>query len=172
MKKIMNIMAALTATAMCAVPMTSSAVKGTLSLDVNSDGKVDAIDASMILKEYAIISCDKPTTLGNTQKYVADANDDGKVDAIDASQALKIYSMNSIGEEVTPVYISFSATIKDEKGLNSHSFIIDYDEALKLIEERKTNDFYSVYIQKTEVSSDVSVPIAYKTIYREVGKDF
>ncbi|WP_297959883.1 dockerin type I domain-containing protein [uncultured Ruminococcus sp.] len=57
--------------------------------DVNCDGKIDAVDASYILSDYALASTDKKTILN---KQLADYNNDGKVDAIDASAVLSEYA--------------------------------------------------------------------------------
>ena len=63
--------------------------------DVNSDGKVDSVDASAILAAYAALSSDPPRDTGLTpaQLYAADANMDGKVDSVDASLVTKFYAL-------------------------------------------------------------------------------
>jgi uncharacterized protein YkwD len=63
--------------------------------EINDDGYVDAIDASMVLSEYAAVSAGKGSTLSRTQRARAEMNGDDIVDAADASMILNIYSVNS-----------------------------------------------------------------------------
>ena len=65
--------------------------------DVNFDGVIDAIDASMVLTEYARTSAGQPETFTPRQKIAADWNDDGVVDAVDASAILEYYARTSTG---------------------------------------------------------------------------
>lgn len=169
MKKIINLMAVFAATAMCAVPMASSAASktGLLKLDVNSDGVIDSVDASMVLKEYATLSCDNPATFTNTQKYVADANNDGKIDSIDSSRILKVYTANSSGNEVPAIRISFSPVIKREKSFKAYPDKNDYDEAFNFLEAEKGKDYYVAYLQIVEISDDITIPVTLRTVYRD-----
>jgi len=63
--------------------------------DTNNDGKIDSVDASLVLKEYAATSVGKPYTLSSSQRARSELNGDGKVDSNDASVILKIYAKNS-----------------------------------------------------------------------------
>ena len=65
--------------------------------DINSDGKVDAKDASLILLEYAQASTGAEDVIAEEQKKDADVNRDGKVDAKDASAILQYYAYTSTG---------------------------------------------------------------------------
>ena len=67
--------------------------------DVNEDGKIDAKDASLILKEYALASTNSPSELDEKQKAAADVNADGSISAIDASSILAYYAYISTNEE-------------------------------------------------------------------------
>ena len=61
--------------------------------DVNSDGVVDAVDASAVLSSYARASAgDKATA----DAVLGDVNFNGKVDAIDASEILTRYAAASV----------------------------------------------------------------------------
>lgn len=53
--------------------------------DVNCDNFVDAVDASLVLCEYAHRSTDGVISFDEYQEYVANYNGDGFVDAVDAS---------------------------------------------------------------------------------------
>lgn len=57
--------------------------------DVNCDGFIDAVDASLVLETYALNSTDKPAYIGNT---LGDCNGDNFVDANDASYILEKYA--------------------------------------------------------------------------------
>ena len=63
--------------------------------EMNGDGFVDAVDASMVLAEYAAVSAGKAHKLGQAQIARADMNGDTIVDAVDASIVLAIYAANS-----------------------------------------------------------------------------
>ena len=169
MKKIINIMAALAATAMCAVPTTTNSANkiGILKFDINSDGVVDSVDASIALKEYTALSCDRPTTFTNTQKYVADANGDQKIDSIDASRILRVYAANSAGNGIPAIHIGFVPTIKRQNSLTSYPAKNDYDEAFEFLMAEKGNDYWSAYMQVMEISDDISIPVQFKTVYRD-----
>ena len=73
--------------------------------DVNDDKRTDSVDASMILKQYALLS----TGSGNftdKQKKAADVNTDGLIDAVDASNILAYYTYLSTTDDEKPVGIS------------------------------------------------------------------
>lgn len=65
--------------------------------DVNSDGLVDAVDASMILNEYSLLSTDEKGTFTENQKLSANVNNDSVIDAVDASMVLNYYAEISTG---------------------------------------------------------------------------
>lgn len=65
--------------------------------DVNGDGYIDAVDASMILAEYARVSSGGNSILSTNQKSCADVNTDGFIDAVDASAVLAKYADLSAG---------------------------------------------------------------------------
>ena len=67
--------------------------------DVNSDGKVDSSDASLVLEEYAVIQTGGAGAFTENQKKAADVNKDGKTDSSDASKILEYYAMISTGKE-------------------------------------------------------------------------
>lgn len=63
--------------------------------DVNGDGVVDTVDASLILKEYANISAGGEPTL---DPAVADVNKDGAVDSSDHACVMDYYMKKSSGK--------------------------------------------------------------------------
>lgn len=60
--------------------------------DINDDCFIDAIDAALVLMEYALISSGKSPQFSEEQKKAADLNGDGLTDAVDASGILKEYA--------------------------------------------------------------------------------
>ncbi|MDE5557026.1 MAG: hypothetical protein K2J32_04940 [Ruminococcus sp.] len=59
--------------------------------DVNCDGLIDAVDASLVSAKYAINSTDSSEYLG-IGKALGDYNNDGLIDAVDASLILARYA--------------------------------------------------------------------------------
>ena len=70
--------------------------------DINNDTRVDAVDASWALKEYAAQSTGK-STLTAEQILAGDVDGNKKVDSVDASKILSYYAYlsNLEGEPVT-----------------------------------------------------------------------
>ena len=66
--------------------------------DVDFDGRVNAVDASMVLAHYAAISTGRPSELTDPQARIGDMDGDGNTNAVDASMILEIYAFNSIGK--------------------------------------------------------------------------
>ena len=78
--------------------------------DINNDSLVDAVDASMVLTEYALISTSGIGEFTDNQKKSADLNNDGIMDSVDASLILAYYA-----------YISTDGSDAIEKWLASQS---------------------------------------------------
>ncbi|MCM1506458.1 MAG: dockerin type I domain-containing protein [Ruminococcus flavefaciens] len=77
---------------------TAVVASDTLSMgDVNADGSVDAVDATLVLTEYARLSTGSDYSFSDSQIAVADVNSDGFVDAVDASLILAYYAYLSTG---------------------------------------------------------------------------
>ena len=64
--------------------------------DVNSDGNVNAVDASLVLAEYAATSSDHPGSFTGDENNAADWNGDGDINAVDASAILAFYAESSV----------------------------------------------------------------------------
>lgn len=62
--------------------------------DVNCDGLIDTIDATLVLEAYSANSVNMPSYIGKT---LSDYNNDGFVDAVDASLILEKYAELSTG---------------------------------------------------------------------------
>lgn len=71
--------------------------------DVDGNNRVDAIDASKILRIY----CGSETNVTKKQMIAADVNQDGYVDSIDASRVLAYYAAISTGDKRTLEQFSY-----------------------------------------------------------------
>lgn len=67
--------------------------------DLNNDGLIDSVDASVILNAYSVISTDNLIPLTEPQKTAADINSDGVIDSVDASIVLQYYSYISTNND-------------------------------------------------------------------------
>lgn len=67
--------------------------------DVNSDGIIDAVDASKVLKHYALISTEQEGEFSDAQIAAADVNGDGEINAVDSSDILAYYAYASTSDE-------------------------------------------------------------------------
>lgn len=65
--------------------------------DITGDRYINAVDASIILSEYANIATGTDTTLSDKQQNVADVDSNGSIDAVDASKVLSYYAFTSTG---------------------------------------------------------------------------
>lgn len=68
--------------------------------DVNGDGYFDAVDASLVLSEYARLSTGGDFSFSQEQITAADVDKNGKIDASDASKILMYYSYLSTGGKI------------------------------------------------------------------------
>lgn len=65
--------------------------------DVNFDGKINAVDASLVLSQYAAIATTGESTFNILEKTVADADGNTIINAVDASFILGYYAYTSTG---------------------------------------------------------------------------
>lgn len=113
--RLKNLIFIIATLAMCMVsvfiPVTYCAEENLSKGDVNGDGLIDAVDASLILAEYSALSTNGISAFSDLQKVSADINKDGLTDACDSSLILSFYSYLStngsetdIEEWLNPVY--------------------------------------------------------------------
>ena len=69
--------------------------------DVNSDKKVNSVDASQILAEYARTATNRPSEFSSLQKKAADVDENGRIDSVDASKVLAFYAYTATGGTIT-----------------------------------------------------------------------
>jgi len=65
--------------------------------DVDNDGMINAVDATLILTEYALLSTGDTGTFTDTQKKSADIDSDRMINAVDATFVLSYYAYLSTG---------------------------------------------------------------------------
>ncbi len=65
--------------------------------DINDDGNIDAVDASLILTAYAKKATTGSNGLSSIETKAGDVNTDGNVDAVDASLVLSYYAYTATG---------------------------------------------------------------------------
>lgn len=119
---------------------------GTLMKDVNFDGAVNAVDASMVITEYARLQVGLEPTFTHTQNYVADTDYDEQVTAVDASRILKTYSQASAGMDVPIKTVLFGITA-DGQPLNYQTFYLD--DAESYIENMTDGKTYTIIADTT-----------------------
>lgn len=100
---------------------------GTLTKDVNFDGLINGVDASMVLAEYASTSAGNAPKFTRTQRYIADVDYDGQITAVDASFILSTYALKSIGKDVPIKTVLFGITA-DGYEVNYKAFTIEKAE--------------------------------------------
>jgi len=137
-KTIQKTLTALAVTAML-IPLTANATSPPrrIRLDVNNDKAINAIDASVVLAEYAATSTNQAATFGVTEKYLADANYDGAINAVDASEILSVYAYNATSDE--PMFeqtVGYTAKIKYRTREDVQQYD-NYEDCMKWIENKK-----------------------------------
>lgn len=123
---------------------------GTLMKDVNFDGVINAVDASMVLSEYAKSSAGEETTLSETQRYVADTNYDGQVTAVDASCILSNYALRSADKDMPTETVLFCIT---ENGHKLRSKALTIEGAEKYIDNLIKNGSNAKY----GITADITI---------------
>ncbi len=71
--------------------------------DANNDKLVDSVDASMVLREYALLSSGKSSFTDPRQSIAADVNLDEKIDSVDASLILAFYANLSGDDAISDI---------------------------------------------------------------------
>lgn len=75
-------------------------ITSTINLgDVNNDNIINAVDASIVLTYYAMISTDKNGDFTDTQKKTSDIDNNSDINAVDASYTLSYYAYTSNTKE-------------------------------------------------------------------------
>lgn len=139
-KTIQKTLAALTTAAML-IPLSANAAPDPyrIRFDVNNDRAINAIDASIVLTEYAATSTKQPSSFTLTEKYLADSNYDGAINAVDASAILEVYAYNATSD--TPMFeqkVNYSVR-RNYKDRFEIEIFDNYEDCLKWITENKAS---------------------------------
>lgn len=112
--------------------------KAYLKSDVNSDGFVDAVDASAVLSDYVQTSTGHESSFSGTFRFIADYDNNEIIDAVDASEILANYAHNSVsGNERNYSMVTFEVEYFFG-GAESDTFYADsYEECLEFIASDK-----------------------------------
>ena len=145
MNKITNIITSALIAVSAAIPLLANAERpteqmyGFQKLDLNYDGYIDAVDASIILSEYANVSVGNSYNLPVTKRFLADFDNNLKIDAVDASSALKAYAYNSShSDKYEERFLAFNVNYTTDKGMvGLGTQIMTYEECLEIIDEHK-----------------------------------
>lgn len=118
---------------------------GTLCMDVNYDGIIDGMDASMVLAEYAATSVGKSGSFTDTQRFISDTNLDGVVDGRDASKILAVYAYNSTHDkELAPKTATFKLMCAQESAvsisIDGKYFIEDWYHTIRVDSQDRLAD--------------------------------
>lgn len=167
-----------TAALLTATPMTARADNPDnfpLKYDLNLDRKIDSVDASMVLAEYASISTGGEGNFTVTQLYTANCDENKKIDSVDASNILKIYTKNSSGEEVPKIVMSFEAWVYHDNTCDYAGEIYTYEEAYEIMMGFKNklalyNKFEKAMVQVMYVEYTELKTIRTRTVYVERAK--
>lgn len=77
-------------------------ITSTINLgDVNNDSLINAVDASIVLTYYAMMSTNQKGGFNDTQKKAADVDKNGDINAVDASYILSYYAYTSTTKDTT-----------------------------------------------------------------------
>lgn len=112
--------------------------------DLNSDGEINALDASHILTAYAMAATSGNSGLNSQQVKDADINSDGEVNALDASWVLSYYAYCATSEKPESIEkykesLSDWDVNKPDISINGNKYVgswrYEYDDMEVTIEE-------------------------------------
>lgn len=78
--------------------------------DIDSDNKINAVDASIVLSYYAMISTSGEGGLSEAQRKAADVDKNGAINAVDASNILSYYAYTSTSKSSTKSFEEYIST--------------------------------------------------------------
>lgn len=146
--------------------------------DVNSDGKIDASDATDVLQEYSALSVGGKYFTSETQTFLADVTADNKVDASDATEILNTYADLSAGIEHLGVEGCFLVDVAIGNKPVDTTLCKSYEESLIILDARNPN---KGVIKRPYVATIRKVYVVYKSsnsyslknyeVYREISNE-
>jgi len=118
--------------------------------DVNLDGEVNSIDASIVLRLSTYASVKGLTEEEKEQYKRADANGDGKVDSIDATEILSYAAKAGAGKNLKDV---IKCDINKDKKIDKE----DYNILKKSVTENTYDSIYDINEDKKINEDDISI---------------
>lgn len=192
MKKAISVLTAIMLVMIMGISTTSFAAQSKWYVgDVNRDGSVNAVDASMILQHYALTSTGLPSKI---YEVAADLNHDGQINAVDASIVLSYYAASSIGKEVeyeiiveenennpkqfvendlvefkgTSWYIHSTMELSDENLYSKKEFLTNSE--IFAIANKYENNWYGIYLDNTKTEVYILISPASLDYFNKVGR--
>lgn len=143
--RIKSILAAIATTAMLMTGVNAHALTPTpkgyiVKYDLDHNGVANAVDASIVLTDYANTSTGKASAFNTTEKWLADFNYDEVINAVDASSILGYYAHASIqtDEPIEEVFVRYYVEVRFNNALPEQPNFLSYEECLEWIEQDKT----------------------------------
>ena len=131
--------------------------------DINNDGSVNSIDASLILSLYATNFDKRKLSTTQLKQYKkADVNMDGSVNSIDASLTLDYYSKRSTGLSIEKCKNIIKCDLNKDKTVT----IEDYYLLQKALSTNKYISSYDLNADRKLNNTDLNY---FKTILRQNG---
>lgn len=161
MKKVISVLtAAVLLTAVSPIEVKADN-PGTLMKDVNFDGQINGVDASMVLAEYARTSAGNEQTFTRTQRYIADVDYDGQVTAVDASFILSTYALKSIGKDVPIKTVLFGIVCNGQEQTYKALTIEQAQQYIDSIKDGYPEGALSITADITVYNGDDTVKVVY-----------
>jgi hypothetical protein len=146
----------------CEISHTLSAIVNNGKGDVNGDGKVNAIDASIVLDMYYnLVMGNELTETEKINFENADVNCDGRVNAIDATLILSYYSNKSSGVTIEDDMKIIKCDVNNDDVVN----IDDYN----LLKSRISNNIFN---EKCDLNDDGILDNKDIEFFKKVMYDF
>lgn len=122
-----------------AIPLASQAASEELiRFDINRDGAINAVDASIALSEYATVSTGGKPTFTTTDRYIADTDGNGIINAVDASNILSTYAQNATSKDLQPITnIWFEVEARIGNDIDKTASFTTYEECLEWMTKDK-----------------------------------
>ena len=107
--------------------------------DLDHNGVVNAVDASIVLTEYANTSTGKQSSFNETEKWIADFDYDKVINAVDASSILSYYAQASVksDELLEEVFVKYYVEIRFNNDATEKHEFMTYEDCLTYIDDDK-----------------------------------
>ena len=124
--------------------------------DSDNNNTVNALDASNILREYALMSTGNTSTFTSEQQVLCDVDGNGKIDAGDASMILAYYAFIATGGD-EPICIYYNVKSKIKGDVTGDGFIELTD--LATLKQYLSKDECYIDEENADLNSDGQVDL-------------